>query len=98
MVQHLVGLGLAFFELLEAEAARLKLNVRQVLVTGALVLLGALLAAALLSTASGLLLWAAFLALRPGVGPAVAALILGAAIWVVVGGASWIVVQRLRRS
>lgn len=98
MVQHFVALGLAFVELLEAEAARLKLNVRKVLATGALVLMGALLAAGMLSAASGLLLWAAFLGLRGSVGTAPAALILGAGIWILVGGASWLVAHRLRSS
>ena len=98
MVQHLVALGLAFVELLEAEAARLKLNAKQVLVTGALILIGAVLVAGMLSAASGLLLWAAFLGLRTSVGQAPAALILGAGLWIVVGGASWFVANRLRRS
>jgi hypothetical protein len=98
VVQHFVGLGLAFVELLEAEAERLKLNVRQTLLTGALVLMGALVAAGMLTTASGLLLWAAFLGLRGSVGQAPAALILGAGIYVLVGGASWLVANRLRRS
>lgn len=98
MLQHFVALGLAVVELLEAEAARLKLSGRRLLVTGALVLMGALLAAGLLAAASGLLLWAAFLWLRASVGQAPAALILGAGIWIVVGGASWLVANRLRRS
>lgn len=98
MVQHLVGVALAFVELLEAEAAKLKLNVRKVLVTGALAIAGALVAATLLSAASGLLLWSAFLALRPAVGQAPAALIVGLGVWVLIGGASWIVVNRLKRS
>lgn len=98
MVQHLVALALAFVELLEAEAARLKLNVRKVLATGALVLMGAVLAAGVLSAASGLLLWAAFLGLQGSVGTAPAALILGAGLWVVVGGGAWLVAKRLRSS
>lgn len=98
MVQHFVALALAFVELLEAEAARLKLNVKKVLATGALVLMGALVAAGLLSAGTGLVLWAAFLGLEGGVGRAPAALILGVAIWIVVGGASWLVAKRLRSS
>jgi hypothetical protein len=98
VVQHFVGLGLAFVELLEAEAARLKLNVRQTLLTGALVLMGALVAAGMLTTASGLLLWAAFLGLRASLGPAPAAIVLGVGIYLIVGGASWLVANRLRRS
>lgn len=98
MVQHFVGLGLAFVELIEAEASRLKLNVRKLLVTVALVLMGALVAAGMLSAASGLLLWAAFLGLQASVGQAPAAVILGTGIFVVVGGASWLVASRLRRS
>ncbi len=98
MVQHFVGLGLAFVELIEAEASRLKVNIRKMLVTGALVLMGALLAAGILSAASGLLLWAAFLGLRASVGQAPAALILGSGIFIVVGGAAWLVANRLRQS
>ncbi len=97
MVQHFVALGLAFVELLEAEAARLKLNVRQVLTSAALVLMGALVAGAMLSAASGLLLWASFLALQPAVGTALAALILGVGIYIFVGGAAWLVANRMRR-
>lgn len=98
MVQQFVALGLTFVELIEAEAARLKLNIRKVLATSALVLMGALVAAGILSAASGLLLWAAFLLLRESLGPAEAALILGASIWIVVGGAAWLVANRLRNS
>ena len=98
MVQHFVGLALAFVELLEAEAARLKLNIRKVVATSALVLMGALVAAGILSAASGLLLWAAFLGLEGSVGRAPAALILGAGLWILVGGASWLVANRMRSS
>ncbi len=98
MVQHFVALALTFVELLEAEAARLKLNVKKVLATGALVLMGALVAAGLLSAGTGLVLWAAFLGLEGSVGQAPAALILGVAIWIVVGGASWLVAKRMRNS
>lgn len=98
MVQHFVALGLAVVELLEAEAARLKLNVRKVLVTGALVLIGAVLAAGVLAAATGLLLWAAFLGLRTNFGPAEAALLLGAGLWFVIGGATWLAARRLRKS
>ena len=96
MVQRLVGIGLAFVELLEAESARFRVNVKQVLVTAGLVAMGAVLVSVTLSVASGFLFWSAYLALSPEVGSAAAALILGAGLWIVVGGAVWLVANRLR--
>ena len=96
MVQRLVGLGLAFVELLEAESARLKLNFKQILATTGLVIVGAVVVAGTLSAASGFLLWAAFLALEPAVGTAGAALVLGAGLWILVGGGAWIAANQLK--
>jgi hypothetical protein len=98
MVQHLVALVVAFIELLEAEAQRLKLGLRGLLVTGALIAVGASVAAAMLVAASGLLLWAFYLALLPVTSAAASALIVGLVIWLLIGGGAWLAVQRLKKS
>ena len=97
MVQHAVGLLLAVVELIEAEAERLQLNVRQLLVSGAVALLAAIVAGGALLTGSIFLTWAFYAALRPPLGEAVAALVVGLTVWIVVGGATWLVFNRLRR-
>jgi hypothetical protein len=96
VVQNLVGLGLAFVELLEAESARLKINVKRVLVTAALVIVGGVVVAATLAAASGFLFWAAYAALLPELGSALSALVVGLGLWIIVGGASWLIANRLR--
>jgi hypothetical protein len=98
MVQHLVALLIALIELLEAEADRLRLGVRGLLVTGALVVVGASVGAAMLVAASGLLLWAFYLALLPVTSAAVSALVVGLVVWLLIGGGAWLAVQRLKRS
>ena len=98
MLQHLVALLIALIELLEAEADRLKLGVRGLLVTGALVAIGASVGAAMLVAASGLLLWAFYLALLPVTSAAVSALIVGLVVWLLIGGGAWLAVQRLKKS
>lgn len=98
MVRHLVGLLVAFVELLEAEAERVTLGLRRVLVTGAVLAVGAALVSALLLAASGLLLWSFYLALAPLMPEALAALTVGLVVWLVVGGGAWLAVSRIRRS
>jgi hypothetical protein len=98
VVQHLVALLVAFIELVEAEAQRLKLGLRGLLVTGALIAALAAVGAAMLIAASGLLLWAFYLALLPVTSAAWSALIVGLVIWILIGGGAWLAAQRLRRS
>ncbi len=97
MVQHLVGVILALIELLEAEAERLKLTLRKLLVAGALLIVGAVVGSFVLLVATGFLLWSFFLALLPWMTEAQAALLVGGVIWLVVGGALWLVANRLRK-
>jgi uncharacterized membrane protein len=97
VVQHAVGLLLAVVELIEAEAARLKLNLRHLVVSGAVALIAAIVAGGALLTGSVFLTWAFFAALRPPLGEAGAALTVGLTVWIVVGGATWLVIRRLRR-
>jgi hypothetical protein len=98
VVQHLVALLIAVVELIEAEADRLKLGVRKLLVAGALVAVGASVGSAMLVAASGLLLWGFYLALLPVTSAAWAALIVGLVVWLLIGGGAWLAVQRLKRS
>jgi len=97
VVQHLVGLLVAFVELLEAEAERFTLGLRKLLVTGAMLAVGASLVAALLLAASGLVLWSLYLALAPLMPEALAALTVGLVVWLVVGGGAWLVITRLKK-
>jgi hypothetical protein len=98
VVQHLVALLIALIELAEAEADRLKLGVRKLLVAGALVVVGASVGAAMLVAASALLLWAFYLALLPLTSAAWAALIVGLVVWLLIGGGAWLAVQQLKKS
>jgi hypothetical protein len=98
VVRHLVDLLVALVELLEAEADRLRLGLRRLLVTGAMLAVGATLVGALLLAASGLLLWSLYLALAPLMTDALAALTVGLLVWLVVGGGAWLVADRIRRS
>jgi hypothetical protein len=97
VVQHAVGLLLAVVELLEAEAARLQLNVRHLLVSGAVAVIAAIVAGGSLLTGSVFLTWAFFVALLPPLGEAGAALVVGLTLWIVVGGATWLVFNKLRK-
>lgn len=97
MVQHAVGLLLAVVELLEAEAERWTLHLRELLMRGAVALIVAIVAGGALVTASGFLTWAFYVALRAPLGEALAALVVGLSVWIVVGGAAWLVIARLRQ-
>lgn len=98
MAQHLVALVVAFIELLEAEAERLKLGLRGVLLTGAMIAVGATVVGTALAAGLGFLLWALYLALLTATSAAWAALIVGLALWLVMGGGGWLVVRSLRKS
>lgn len=97
MVQHVVGLLLALVELLEAEAERLKVNLRQLLVTGAIAVIVALVAGGAMVLGSVFLTVGFYTALRPALGEALAAVTVGITVWVVAGGAAWLVLGTLRR-
>ena len=98
MVQRVVALLIAVVELLEAEADRLTTGVRRLLVTGALVAIGTAVVAAGLVGGSGFLVWSLYLTLLARMPAASAALIVGLGAWVLLGGATWLAVLRLRRS
>jgi len=97
VVQRVVALLIAFIELLEAEADRLTAGIRRLLVTGALVAIGTTLVAAGLVGGGGFLLWSLYLTLLTRMPDAMAALIVGLGVWLLLGGATWLAVQRLRR-
>ena len=97
MVQHVTGLLLAVVELIEAEAERLKINVRQLLVTGAVALIVALVAGGALVLGSVFLTVGFYAALRPPLGEALAAVTVGLTVWIVVGGATWLILGRIRK-
>lgn len=97
MVQRVVALLIAVVELLEAEADRLTTGIRRLLVTGALVAIGATLVAAGLVGGGGLLLWSLYLTLLARMPDALAALIVGLGVWLLLGVATWLAVLRLRR-
>jgi hypothetical protein len=97
VVQHLVGVVLTLIELIEALLARLKLNLRKLALTIALVAVGAVIGAFVLLVATGFLLYSFYLALLPGMTAAQAALTVGLVIWLLVGGAAWLAVSRLRK-
>jgi len=98
VVQRVVALLIAVVELLEVEADRLTMSVRRLLVTGALVAIGTAVVAAGLVGGSGFLVWSLYLTLLARMPAALAALIVGLGAWVLLGGATWLAVLRLRRS
>ncbi len=97
MVQHVVGMLLALVELLEAESERLRVGVRRLVVEGAVALIAATAVGGMLVIGSVFVLWAFFAALRPALGEAWSALIVGLVVWIVLGGATWLVSAQLRR-
>ncbi|MBW6456106.1 MAG: hypothetical protein K0A98_09465 [Trueperaceae bacterium] len=97
-MQRVVALLIAVVELLEVEADRLTMSVRRLLVTGALVAIGTAVVAAGLVGGSGFLVWSLYLTLLARMPAALAALIVGLGAWVLLGGATWLAVLRLRRS
>ncbi len=97
-MQHVVGMLLALIELLEAEAERLNANVRRLIVEGAFALVAASAAGGLLVVGSAFVIWAFFTALRTALGEAWAALIVGVVVWILVGGAMWLLSGRIKRA
>lgn len=97
MVQHVVDMLLALVELLEAEAGRLNVNVRGLLAQAGVVVIAAFAAGGLLVLGSLSLVWAGYAALRPAFGEALAALIVGLVIWILVGGATWLGYRRMKQ-
>lgn len=98
MAQHLAALMVALIELLEAEAERLKLGLRGFLTTVALLFVGAAVGGAALIAGMGFLLWSLYLALLHSVSAAWSALIVGVVVWLVIGGAAWLVVRKMKTS
>jgi hypothetical protein len=97
VVQRIVALLIAVVELLEVQAERLTTGVRRLLVTGALVAVGAALVAAGLIGGGGFLVWSLYLTLLARMPEALAALIVGLGVWLLLGGVTWLAVVRLRR-
>lgn len=97
MLQHVVGILLALIEVLEAEAERFRANVRRLVVEGAVALIVATAAGGMLVVGTVFVLWAFYTAMRPALGEAWAALIVGLVVWIVVGGATWLIFGRLKR-
>jgi len=98
VLQHLAALLTAFVELLEAEGKRLELTLRKTLVAGALLAVVAAVVGAGMIAASGFLLWAFYLALAAYLSPALSALIVGLAAWLLLGGVLWLIVRRTKTS
>jgi len=97
MMQHVVGMLLALAELLEAETDRLRASVRRLVVEGAVALIVATAVGGMLVVGSVFVLWAFYAAMRPALGEAWSALIVGFVVWIVLGGATWLVSAQLKR-
>ncbi len=97
MLQHVVGILLALIELLEAEAERFRANVRRLVVEGAIALIVASVIGGTLVVGSVFVLWGFYAAMRPALGEAWAALIVGFVVWIVMGGAAWLIFGRRRQ-
>lgn len=98
MLERVVTLFVTVIEWLHVKAERLGVGVRTVLAAVALAAVGATVGGAVLVAASGFVLWSLFLAMEASMSTAWAALSVALVVWLGIGGATWLLVRRLRRS
>jgi hypothetical protein len=101
MLRSIVDLLIAFIDLLKAYADEVQEGVKRtalkvgVLAGLGIVAVGVAVGALFLATAA--LLWALFLVLLESMSPALAALVTGLIVWVVIGGGAWLAASRALR-
>lgn len=98
MLERVVALIVTAIERLHTKAEKLGVGVRTVLSIGALASIGAVVGAAILLSAMGFVLWSLFLAVASTMSTAWAALTVSLVVWFVIGGVTWLLVRRLKRS
>lgn len=97
MLRSLVDVGIAFVDLLAAQARDVTDDVSRVGSRLALLAGFAAVAAVLVLGGAGLMVWALFLALEARMTTPQAALLTGGALWVLVALAAWVVLASTRR-
>jgi hypothetical protein len=98
VLRSLVDLAIAFMDLLQAYARQIQESAkRTALKAGVLAGLGIIAVGVAIGTlwlATGLLLWALYVALIDPLGVALAALVTGLVVWLLFGGAAWFAIRK----
>ncbi|HET8986047.1 MAG TPA: hypothetical protein VFN03_09845 [Trueperaceae bacterium] len=97
MLRNLAEVGIAFVDLLAAQAREIGSEAKAVGVRLALMCVAGVLAAGMLLGGTGLLVWALYQVLNERLTSASAAALTGLAVWVVIGVGGWIAMSASRR-
>lgn len=97
MLRSLAEVGIAFVDLLAAQARAIGSEAKVVGVRLAILAAFGMLAAGMLLGGTGLLVWALYQVLARALTPAAAAALTGVAVWIVIGVAAWIAVSATKR-
>lgn len=97
MLRNLTELGIAFVELVEAEARALAAGTKRTAALVAGMVIVALVAGSMLIIGTGLLVWALYTVFEEYFTTAGALALTGAAVWVVFGGGAWLAISMMRR-
>ncbi len=97
MVRNLAELGIAFVELVEAEARSLASGTKRTAAAAAAMVSVAMVAGSMLVIGTGLLIWALYTVFTDYFTTAGALALTGAAVWLVFGGGAWLAISMMRR-
>ncbi len=97
MVRNLAELGIAFVELVEAEARSLATGTKRTAAAAAAMVIVAMVAGSMLVIGTGLLIWALYTVFTDYFTTAGALALTGAAVWLVFGGGAWLAISMMRR-
>ena len=97
MLRSLAEVGIAFVDLLAAQAREIGSEAKAVGIRLAVICVAAVLAGGMLLGGTGLLVWALYQVLNEQLTSASAAALTGVAVWLVIGVGAWIAVSASRR-
>lgn len=97
MLRNLTELGIAFVELVEAEARSLASGTKRTAAMAAGMVIVAMVAGSMLVIGTGLLIWSLYTVLDEYFTTAGALALTGAAVWLVFGGGAWLAISAMRR-
>lgn len=97
MLRSLTELGIAFVELVEAEARSLASGSKRVAAMAAGMIVLAMVAGSMLIIGTGLLIWALYEVFTEYFTTAGALALTGGAVWLVFGGGAWLAISVMRR-
>lgn len=97
MLRNLAEVGIAFIDLLAAQAREIGTEAKVVGVRLAIIFAFGILAAGMLLGGTGLMVWALYQVLASELTSASAAALTGLAVWLVIGVGAWIAVSATKR-